>query len=219
LLTSASGAPKDYEELFVHYIGFVKAKVARAGIDSQDVEDVASEILLRFMERDGLSWYDPDRLFDTGTNPRVPGERFRPAKFQGLLNSFVGKYVMAYRDKQNLKRRREPIRNETPISDTAMWIEVYAETHAVTPDLDGVLDARDMVKSVYGYLGTLPVHGSRDLPRAFKMCVEQMTLDGKIDRKAMCAEFGVSESVVCSIFRDMRVALREGGYYGVLDAL
>lgn len=108
MITSRTGAPKDYGELYTHYFPMMRAIVFKAGINSGDVEDVASEILLKFMEKDALSWFDPDRINDAGEKPRTKGPRFRPARFSNLLRSFTATYCMQYLDKQRNLARREP---------------------------------------------------------------------------------------------------------------
>lgn len=108
MIHSKTGCPKDYADLYESYFGFMKSIVAKAGIIREDVEDVASEILLKFMEKDALSWFDPDRVFDAGENPRTPGPRERPARFSNLLRSFTQLYCRQHLDKQRNFARREP---------------------------------------------------------------------------------------------------------------
>ncbi len=62
------GAPRDYVEMYREYRGFVTQLVRSrrfrhlggAYIPAQDVPDAVEEILLRVMEHDGLSHYNPD---------------------------------------------------------------------------------------------------------------------------------------------------------------
>lgn len=123
---TATGAPRDYAELYECYFGMMKSIVAKAGIAAHDVEDVAMEILTKFMERDGLSWYDPDLLHDVGRHPRLDGPRRRPARFQGLLRSFTSIYVRQHLDRQRTRAAREPHRLEEPSHDgEATWSETH----------------------------------------------------------------------------------------------
>jgi len=107
MIDSATGCPDDYAGLYTHYFGVMRSLVAKAGIAPQDVEDVTSEILAKMVEKDIIGWYDPDKLFDTGPNPRIKGERFRTAKFGSLLRRFVLLYVRSHLDKQERASRRE----------------------------------------------------------------------------------------------------------------
>lgn len=108
MINTATGAPQDYAELYVHYFGMIRSIVTKHGIDAGDVEDVSMEILCTFIRRDALSWYDPNKLHDVGPNPKLPGPRLRPAKFQGLLRALVLLYVRQYMDKQLAYARRHP---------------------------------------------------------------------------------------------------------------
>jgi hypothetical protein len=86
----------------------MKSIVAKMGIVREDVEDVAHEILLKFMEKDALTWFDADRVFDAGENPRTEGGRWRAARFSNLLRSFTQRYCLQYLDKQRNLAKREP---------------------------------------------------------------------------------------------------------------
>lgn len=129
-VNTATGCPKDYAELYECYFPMIKSIVVKWGIDSRDVEDVAMELLTKFMERDALAWYNPDLLHDVGDNPRLPGQKMRPAKFQGLLRRFCDLYVRQEWDKQKNLRRREVVRLEAPVSGEeggSTWGEIAGE--------------------------------------------------------------------------------------------
>src|SRR5215216_488189 len=95
-------APGSYDELFRNYYPFVVGLVGKQGIAVDNREDVASEILLRFYERDFLNEFNPDLTFE------VKGRIVR-ARFKSFLSAFVVNYVRSHRDRQNLRLRREPL--------------------------------------------------------------------------------------------------------------
>jgi hypothetical protein len=109
MLTTKTGCPEDYGQLFEHYFGFMKSLVARAGIVPADVEDVSMDILTKFMAKDALSWYDGEKLHELKGPLRTEGPRVRTAKFQALLRSFVNLYVRQHLDKQRIRLRREAV--------------------------------------------------------------------------------------------------------------
>lgn len=138
MLTNATGAPKDYSELYVHYFPMIRSIVAKAGIAPADVEDVSMDLLTKFMERDALSWYDPEKLHDVGKRPRLEGERHRPAKFQGLLRRFCCLYVRQHLDRQALRSRREPHHLEDPARQgqgdgDGTWADAHGELLRTEP--------------------------------------------------------------------------------------
>jgi hypothetical protein len=132
LITSSTGAPKDYAELYEHYFAMMVSIVAKAGINAADTEDVAMEILLKFMEKDALSWYDPQKLVDVGATPKLKGEQMRTAKFQGLLRRFTSLYVRQHLDKQMARERREPshAKLDAPFSAEEDNALTWGEAHA-----------------------------------------------------------------------------------------
>ena len=136
MLSNKTGAPQDYAELYEFYFPAMRRWVSNAGIDAGEIDDVSMDILAKLMERDVLSWYDPNMLHDVGKHPRLPGERLRPAKFQGLLRRLVSLYVRQYLDKQYNKIRREPHRFDDYAAGSegeSSWVEVHAEKVSIDP--------------------------------------------------------------------------------------
>lgn len=213
MIDSTTGLPESYEEMFDEYFDYVKLLVKKAGITVEDVEDVAMSIFTTFMEKDALAWYDPNKLHDVGDKPRVEGARQRTARFPGLLRRFVNTYVLQHRDKQKTRAYKEPIRCETPVittdaGDVGTWIEVFGP--ATMPD--NSLDFWNWVQTASDHLESLPVRGQRDLARVFRSVVEQVAMDGKVDRKVIASDFGVSDTFVCQIFKDLRAELEKMGW-------
>lgn len=213
MVDSKTGCPSDYADLFENYFPFVMRLVAGAGIREQDVEDVSMDILRRFIEKDGLAKYDPNMVHDMSKHEkvRVEGPQFRTAKFGAMLRGFVVTYVMQYRDKQMSKDNREPVRCETPIGgEQATWLTAFGEKYASADIYD--VEFWDWVEQADSYLSGLEMRGKRDLPRVFRMLVEQATFDGKVTRKDIAEAIGVSDTAVCLMVKDLRVALDRMGW-------
>lgn len=146
-----TGEPADYAELYSRYITMIVRLVRRAGIRDQDALDVAHEIIIKFMSADGLSWYDPDKLFAVGAGV------YRRARFHRMLRSFVSKCVLAERDRQITREAREaPIGTAAGMGTDAFtgweWEQEYASWQSVCAqgkhraDLVALLDdMRDQV--------------------------------------------------------------------------
>jgi hypothetical protein len=151
MINSQSGAPADYAELYESYFGMMKSIVWRAGINAGDVEDVAAEILCKFMEKDALTWFDPERMNDAGENPRTKGARMRPARFSNLLKRFTELYVRQWLDKQRALERREPSHAKLDASASGTqglsWVEAN-EDRFQGPLVDVATETRMVLFSV-----------------------------------------------------------------------
>lgn len=207
-----TGCPEDYAELFDAYFPMMVGVVSRSGIQALDVEDVAMDILARFIEKDGISYYDPERLHDVGESPDLPGARYRKAKFKGMLRGFTATYVMQYRDKQMIRHRREPWRLEKPVgyehsSREVTWLEATMGETTVEPTLDSEVSLC-IVQALQKARESLINKGKRDYCAFIDLCVQHGLLDGKLDRRAIAVALGVSTSTVTAMLKDLREILR-----------
>lgn len=195
--------PTTYAELFDRYYDYVVWIVKRSGIREQDAEDVASEILAKFYEKDFLAKFNPEEWLashrsDFGTRPpKLP-------KFRGFLRSFVSKYVLQWRDKQYTRDRKEPVRCEDLVPGTT---GTYLDLLGPTTKLDTNVEYEDYVRSVRSHLSSLPQKGWRDLERAFVMMVGQIEQTGRVSRRELAIAFGVSETAVYQLVSDVRRAI------------
>ncbi len=211
-----TGCPEDYTELFREYFGMMTWEVSRSGIAYEDVQDVTMDILARFIEKDGISYYDPEHLHDVGESPDLPGARYRKAKFKGMLRGFTRTYVMAYRDKQMTRHRREPWRCDTPIwhhgaKEPVSWLEA---TFGDDPEADdalidsevsmAIVQALREVRSRLDHKSTL----TRDYTAFIDACVRSGYLDGKLDRQKIMDELGISKGILNVMLREFRQTLR-----------
>lgn len=158
MINTATGAPTNYAEMYEHYFGMIRKIVTKHGIEVVDIEDVAMEILTTLIKRDALSWYDPNKLHDVGPNPRLPGPRFRPSKFSGLLRALVSLYVRQHLDKQYAYIKRNPAfaRLDAPVisehgihAELVPWGEANAERMGWFDDAgEDRLEMRELLSGV-----------------------------------------------------------------------
>lgn len=189
----------------------MKGVVATSGIATEDVEDVAMDILARFIEKDGIAYYDPNHLHDVGEHPDLPGARLRKAKFKGMLRGFTSIYVMQYRDKQMLRHRREPWRLEKPVNERGdTWYETNfsEQTEDLTFDAEVSVSLAQCLREAYTYLEAHKSSSIRDYRKFISLCIEHGYLDGKLDRKALAEALGISSSTVTNMVRELRTVLR-----------
>lgn len=185
-------APASYEELYRNYYSFVVGLVGKNGIAPDNREDVASEILLRFYERDFLNEFDPSLTFE------VNGKIVK-ARFKSFLSAFVVNYVRSHRDRQNLRAKREPLLVDAAARDDSQ----VSPSWQIVPYEDDYssLYEEELVDSLRAYLRTVPKKSRQDqcdLPKLFDAVVEQIRTNGKYSVKELQAIFGVSPTAIHS---------------------
>lgn len=200
-MTSTTGAagnpPRDYTELYEQYYDYVCNLVRRYGITRQRSEDVASDILLKFFERDFLAKFDPTLVFDYKGQPR-------PARFSTFLSVFVLKYLRGHRDRQRREAERELLLCDTLVgaNDHGLerWVDVFGGT---MPDhCDDVLEALDearIVARMRAHIATVPRRSAYDvcdLLALFDEVVAQIRRDGTWNISELRAKFGVSSTAI-----------------------
>src|SRR5438874_619113 len=78
-----TGAPLDYTSVFAGYRNLTLSLAEKAKIPSDEREDAAQEIQLRFWLRDSLTKYDPTKTFE-----HKDGQK-RRAKFVSMYKSYA----------------------------------------------------------------------------------------------------------------------------------
>jgi DNA-directed RNA polymerase specialized sigma24 family protein len=208
-------APRDYEDLYRTYFDYVCSLVRRCGIQEASSEDVASEILLRFFERDFLSVFDPSLVF------QYKGED-RPANFKSFLSKFVIRYARGHWDRQHRLLTHERLICDMPLgsgnsisgdSNTATWLDLHgeaAEDHATT-----VLEAFDetkLIRELRDYLKAVPRKSHFDhcdLVAVFDAIVEQLHTTGEYSVSALRRTLGIGPTAMHSWIWWLRENLAE----------
>jgi DNA-directed RNA polymerase specialized sigma24 family protein len=198
-------APKNYADLFEQYYMYVVNLCAHFGIDEQNKEDIACEILLRFMERGSLEKFDPDLVFD------YRGQ-VRPARFKSYLSRAVEMYVRGHREKQRKHTRREIQICDVQLGgqDLGMfgekagttWVEQYGEAHEDHADevLD-VINEQAEAETTRRLLALVPRRSPADrcdLVAVFDAARTQILATGTYDIKALKDFFGISSTAMHS---------------------
>lgn len=192
--------PTDYAQLFERYFDYVQGLVIKLGIDPQSAEDVASEILIRFIDTDILE------QFDEGTVIEHRGVRYS-TRFKSFLSAKVEHYVRGKRDRQTTQLRREPLLCDQPVGEGGVWVEIFGGS--CEPDLDEV-EARDLQRRIREHLCLLTVRGKRDLVKLFDLIVAQLSAGKpKPDRQQLAKLFGVSDTAIGSMIIDLRHEVAE----------
>ncbi len=188
--TDHQSAPQDYAELFRLYYPYVCNLVRRAGIDENNKEDVASEILLKFMDHDCLAQFDPTRTF-------TYNGRTHRAKFGTFLSRFVAAYVRGHKDRQDVQAKREPLycdQNLSTGTETERWVTVYGPTEGdISEAVLDLVTFQEIVNEWKRHLATVPKRFDKDtadLPAILDSIAAQVLDKGVWDVPSMCAQFG-----------------------------
>ena len=186
-------APRDYAEFFTIYRPYVIGLlITKAGIDPQNAEDVASEIMLRFMERDFLPRFDPTLVF------QYKGE-MRPARFKSFLSKFVMKYAQGHRDRQNRIRSRELHMDDAVREDGNLWIEVFLPEPSADVDVLEELGEEHLAIWVRRQLARVPkrsTHDTCNLVALFDHVMIQIRRDGDYNITKLREIFHVSPTAM-----------------------
>lgn len=169
------------------YRGYTEKMVRKWGVlDPDEAEDIASAILIKFLERDMLNEFDPTRnvLFST------------------YLGGFISAYVRYMKDKTQQDRWREGTSHDVVIAgadNTATTIyDIVAPKHY---DDHSQIEYLDFIKRVRAHLAKVPPLPKNDKldPVAF---FDQIVLHefeyGRIHVTEMCKHFGASVNTVKS---------------------
>lgn len=204
--------PSNYEEMWKEYFPLVKILTSKAGIYYSDVEDVASEVFTKIMERDWLRiwkegiWKDGAKGVGGSTGTAHPTKRV--ASFRHWFQLLVVKYLRHHVDRQRKMDTRYPKRLEDPVGEDSTWVEVYGPEES-DPEYLRVELAR-MVEWVHSLLEE---RKSRyDLPALFEFCIEQGLGEGVIRRRDIASNLDVSMNVASSMLKELRLALDEEGF-------
>lgn len=210
MITAVNGvdykcAPSDYAELYRIYYRYVVNLVGSFGIDENNKEDVASDILATFFARGFLEKFDPTLVFE------YKGQK-RPARFKSFLSRFVATYVRGHYDKQKrLASREVQIVDllmgqgdhglaQNGSSNGSRWAELYGDTVASPEDdvLETIME-EDLANGLRAYLADVPrrsASDSCDLVRLFDEVRKQCLDRGAYDISLLKATFGVSSTAM-----------------------
>lgn len=206
-------APANYADFFRLYYDYTVNFVAKLGIDDNNKEDVASEILMRFLERHSLEKFDAELSF-------YYREEMRPARFRSYYSRSIEMYARGMRDKQKKLARRElqvcdvvngpgdqPGSNTVDVpwggksSHTSLgeFLAEPCQDHS-----DGVLDAMTEEAEAEGIrraLAMIPArsaHDRCDLVAVYDAVRTQVLAYGEYDINRLREHFGVSSTAMHS---------------------
>jgi hypothetical protein len=200
-----NGCPADYEDLVRNYYAMARSIVAKhPGVRPDDVEDLTQDMMLKVMTRDMLSWYDPNKTFETPSGPRT-------ARFASLFRSVIRKYLRTPVETLGRKAAREPVRLEQPTSSGELWMEVYGPVDlAVTEDQVFVTTE---LKRAYRHLGAIQLGPDMTGDVVLEAMVVTAAENGGYLRRIPLAErLGVQDTTATRWIRKVRRELDSIGF-------
>lgn len=199
-------APEDYAALHQIYFPYIVNLVSKNGIDDNNKEDVASDILLRLMENRFLEDFDPTRVNE------YQGQ-LRPARFKSFLSRIIHLYVQGHRDKQKRLARREiqvcdivvgddggSKHGLTPGSAGDTWADLYGTPHADHADeVIDVLQEEQEAEGVRQWLATRDkrsIHDRCELVTLYNAVRIQVLAHGVYNVRELQGQFGISTTTM-----------------------
>lgn len=185
-MDAATGQPRDYSELFETYFSIMCHIVYKSGIAKEDVEDVTMDLLIKFMEKDGINYYDPTK----------------PTKFSSMLRGFTATYVQTNRDKQAVRHKRIPWRLEA--LEDLQWVDPL---ECSLENVDTAISLQQVLVKARSMLAERKER-NKDYAAFFDACVRHGLTEGRLDRDALQRELGLTTSITRRMLVEVRLTLR-----------
>lgn len=192
------GRPDSYEELVVRYMAMIRRicaqQVARYGGGQEDVEDLSQQVMLRAMEWDLLSKYQPRKLHKTR-------DGFKTARFPTFLRAFVSRFTWDLRDRRH-RQGRELLTD----FEANEWETM--SSYRIDDDVETTVFLRSELDEAWVYLATVRLSDAVTAADVFGVMVESAILEGKASATPIAARFAVSRSVATKWRREVLDRLR-----------
>lgn len=188
-------APVNYDQFYREWGSFFPPMVKRNGIDESNKEDVSSEIMLRMIQRDFLSFYDPARTF-------VHDGKTHSASWKTFLASNINLYCRGQRDKIKRCNDREMLVMDKPThyqDIDSKWGEWWG-VDAIVSHEDAVIaeiDSSNTLTGLRAHLGTVPRRNTFDkcnLVELYDAVMDQINTIGRMNAKLLEEKFAMSTS-------------------------
>lgn len=173
---------------------------------------MASEIMIRFMERGMLEKYDPEMLHDVTALPGrpakaiLPGPRYRTARFSSYLRRFTFLSTLQHRDRLAARARREALILD---ADSARVVDAHPDP---ADRLAAGLDAASVIrKAMPSIRAERSPTGRWELEEALVACVHSVEVCGSVRRSLVAQELGISSAAAATVIGRLRERLLEAG--------
>lgn len=186
--------PKTDAEVFSGYYSRIKYLVSRSGIRSDYVEDYSMTLVEKFIRKEVLSDFDPEKRF----------EEQRTATFLTFLSGFVRSYLWHFAERDRILADRS----------------AYSTNHSFLDSEDSEVLAIDTQVSYTDDLSSVEVdyliqqarrrYGTTDRERLFfDAVIQQARETGKVNGSELATTFGVTRASVHLWMKKLREVFRE----------
>lgn len=201
---TASIVPTSYDEMFRHYYPYVCKLVRRFGVPDDLHEDVSMILVTKFIEKNMLEQFDPERVGADGM----------PVQFASFLSGFVVAYVRHYVTRARVEYDRERTyvdqtdnsngRADTP--ERQSWLDRKGFRHE---DDVSKVEYELLLVSIRKHLGSLSVRGKKNFLLLFDLVVYQLEERGRTHIRELAGLFEVSEPAVSNWLKELAVHVRK----------
>lgn len=134
-------APPDYGTFHKQYLSYTRHLVAQFGVPVSDLDDVVSDIMIRFLERDSIGVFSRDW-------------ESRSATGHSNFRSYYSRFVVTYAQGKNRNVRRHGSRYvlicDASVDDDGRttWLDEHAPTEAFEERATGDMDFEQLVSEL-----------------------------------------------------------------------
>lgn len=192
-MSGVNTAPATNAEVFEQYYTHIKYLIRKYGFHDDLVEDMASLMMLKFVEKGVLEDYSAESTW---------GEEQRTASFKTFLSGFVVSYLYHYMSRERRKRDFEAYSLDYSIelSDGAMDLWIDSQEEAQFEDIDSI-ETLDFIIDLRRYLHENPKSiGKKASPYKledfFVAVMRQIETTGLVQTSLLAEEFGVSSPTI-----------------------
>jgi DNA-directed RNA polymerase specialized sigma24 family protein len=140
-MTDYMNAPPDYGTFFKQYLRYTRSLVSRFGVPPSDLEDVVSDIMARFLERDSIGVFSNDWSSRSATG-------------KSNFRSYYSRFIVTYAQGMNRNVRRHANRNvlicDASVDDDnrTTWVDEHAPAESFEDTTVQSMDFETLVASL-----------------------------------------------------------------------
>jgi hypothetical protein len=140
-MTDWVNAPPSYDVFYRQYLSYTRWLVSRFGVPSSDLDDVVTDIVMRFMERDSIGVFSGDWATRSETGK---------SNFRSYYSRFVVTYARGKNRNVHKHNSRHLLICDATVDDDGgtTWMDVNAPTASFENDAVGDMDFDAMVASL-----------------------------------------------------------------------
>lgn len=187
---TTTDAPANNAEVFTQYHRYVKYLIARYGFHPENVEDMASLMFVKFMEKDVLSDYDPNYEW-TGSGRKNP--------FVYFLSSWVRQYLYHYKTREKIRSDAE-ISLDQPLESGDLWADVYLEPSNDLTDRETV----ELLADIRRYVVDEKPMRACSMQEFYDECLRHVEIYGKVNQSILAEHFGVTDTSIQNWLKRLR---------------